>query len=251
MKFFGRSGPESMTTQPAETAPSQSPESNPIENMFSVADSMEIYSGQVSRMPEGADKKQLLCASIRGLGQTYFFGKQGQLNEMVARLEQASYPNDQELVAAAAKALYDFSQSQITPRELEHNIRHRFRDEGRESLNEILSYDIKGDELLLHLEPSYTLDTGDKFSLIRSGFIELGRRLKQDGKFKEINTIRAVSWLVAKYPRLFDMASFIHDGELDEAQKKKYGVSMDKRPIGMVHISKDAFLEKLGNYLKR
>jgi hypothetical protein len=214
---------------------------NPIEQMFSVAESTEIFSGQLARMPEGADKKQLLCNSIRKMGDTYFYGKQVELEQVINTVAQGNYANDEELVAAASQALFSFSREQITPREMEKNIRERFKQEDRENLNDILTYDITGEVANLHLDPAYTLDIKEKLGLMRSGLSEMAIRLGTDEKLKNIKTIRTVSWIVAKNSSILTRMGFTFDGVMSEEEKQKADIN-DKRPIGVAHISREDFI---------
>ena len=215
---------------------------NPIEGMFSIAESTEIFKGRVGRMSESANKKTLLCESISKLGQTYFFGKQAELDQAIAQVEAGEYQTDAELVAAAAQCIYDFSRTQITPKEMESNIRSQFRDERRENLNEVMTYDVSGNVLSIHLEPSYTLNLGEKLSAFQTGFAELAKRLSERQELNGISTIRAVSWIVAKRPGLFTRSGFTYLGEVPEELKTPVDIR-DGRPIGVAQIEKDDFIK--------
>lgn len=117
---------------------------------------------------------------------------------------------------------------------------------GSTKLNEILSYELNGDEVSLHLSPARELIKTEGFNglmeEVEKGLIILANIVDDN---KEIQEITGTSWIVANNPRLMKKLGFtvIH-GEINDEPNPTGG----NRSISKAFISRDDFLDR---YLKR
>lgn len=117
-------------------------------------------------------------------------------------------------------------------------------EEGEEfiKINDLLSYGITGDVAHIHVVPD------GKVEKLPSAFKEGAEKLAEIiEKNKTIKIVRAVSWIVAKHPRIMERLGFTLDGEVsEEFRRAHFGDS--KQIIHVAHMNREDFLKK---YLKQ
>lgn len=105
-------------------------------------------------------------------------------------------------------------------------------------INKLLSYEISGNLIRIHVVPEEKADRGlHKF---KEGLQDLARLVDEN---KEIEIIEATSWIVAKHPKLLEKLGFIVDGEVSEEIRREH-FSGDKGKISQAHMLRNDFLEK-------
>ncbi|MFA4817130.1 MAG: hypothetical protein WC608_00200 [Parcubacteria group bacterium] len=105
-------------------------------------------------------------------------------------------------------------------------------------LNELLSYEIKGDSILIHMVPGEKVEN---FVIkFKAGLQKLAEILNEN---KNIETIQATSWIIAKHPKLIERSGFVIDGEISKKIREEHFFG-DKSKISQAHILRNDFLEK-------
>lgn len=166
------------------------------------------------------------------------------VDEVMAATQQGSL-NDSAL--AIARGIYDFIQANFSPRELEQSIREYIQNRSDETINELLHYSVTKDkELYLHVSPAKTLSLPEQLKLLREGLPILAKKLKENPNLQNVETIGAVSWIVAANPGLLTRIGFTYKGNLDEKRKAE-SFPGDTSDIGEAYISREDFLKR---YLK-
>jgi len=105
-------------------------------------------------------------------------------------------------------------------------------------LNELLSYEIKSNSILIHMVPEEKVEN---FAIkFKAGLQKLAEILNEN---KNIETKQATSWIIAKHPKLIERFGFVIDGEINEEIRKEH-FSGDKSKISQAHMLRNDFLEK-------
>lgn len=106
------------------------------------------------------------------------------------------------------------------------------------NINDLLSYEISGNLIHIHVVPEEKVDRGlHKF---RECLQNLAKIVNEN---KDIEIIEATSWIVAKHPKLLEKFGFSVDGEVSEKFRRTYFPG-DKSKIFRAHMSRNDFLEK-------
>lgn len=155
------------------------------------------------------------------------------------------------LVPVAVEEVNNFLADHFTKEEHEKIHRQAFIESGGFTpLNEILSFNTHEDTAYIHLAPAETLGPKALIKNVKDGFVELARLLETEEGLKEIKSVVASSWIVAKHPKLIESAGFTIDGPIDEKNRRGMFPG-DTREIWTSHMDRKEFLEKyLKNLLK-
>ena len=105
-------------------------------------------------------------------------------------------------------------------------------------INELISYERKGNICYIHIIPEGKVEQG--LSEFMSGMKNLAKVVDGD---RNIETIEATSWIVAKHPRLLEKFGFTVDGEISKEVRAVHFPG-DKSMISKAHISRNDFLKK-------
>ncbi len=194
---------------------------------------------------EVTDHKQYIRDHALFAARFIIKGKDEQLNQLIDRaMAQAPEGNLRESALAIARNLHEFVQTNFSPRELEQSIRDYIQNRSDETINELLHYSINKDtELYLHVSPAKTLSLQEQLKLLREGLPILAQKLQNDPKLAKVETIGAVSWIVAANPGLLTRIGFTYKGNLDEKRKAE-SFPGDPSDIGEAYISREDFLKK-------
>lgn len=191
---------------------------------------------------QGEEAKPFMFRSLRDLTASVYRGKEEQLTAAFTDLESRDYKSEQELISTVAAEMYKFGQENLTPRELEANIRMYVVDRTEHVINDMLHYEVYKDALYLHVFPVSTLSAGEKLKLLRDGLKQLARQLKTDEHLKGVKTVNGVSWIVAQNPGLMEKLGFTYDGEITKEEHER-DFSYETRKVGKAHIDVEKFLE--------
>ena len=110
---------------------------------------------------------------------------------------------------------------------------------GYVKLNEMLSYDRRGNDINIHLSPSETFSVSEKISLLKRGFSKLVELLRHD---LSIENIVAVSWIVTVNPGIIEKLGFTIDGPISEKEQVAFR-DVENRVISRAHIKREEFLK--------
>lgn len=110
-------------------------------------------------------------------------------------------------------------------------------------LNEMLSYGQDKNSLHIHVAPSLTLATGEKFALLKDGFRSLQEVLRSDESIKEIT---ATSWIVATESGggILEKFGFTIVGKNLKDVISSKTQDHENRPVGTAHVSREDFLNQ-------
>lgn len=105
-------------------------------------------------------------------------------------------------------------------------------------LNEVLSYEIRGNTIDVHMLPE---ERAEHFlTKSKAGLQKLAKIVDEN---KNIDTIEITSWIIAEHPELIERFGFVIDGEISEAIRKT-DFSEEERKIFKAHVARNDFLKK-------
>ncbi len=199
--------------------------------------------------PEVVDKKQYLQDDAMFMSRFIVKNRDGELEQIInGAAAQAQTDSLQDVGFAIARGVHDFVQANFSPKELEQSAREYHAQNGRDTpLNELLRYHIKdGTQIYLHVSPARTIGLQEQLRLLREGLSLLAKKLDSDSELKKVESVNAVSWIVATNPGLLTKMGFTYKGTLNRQENPEY-FSDDPRDVGEASISRGDFLKK---YLK-
>lgn len=124
--------------------------------------------------------------------------------------------------------------------EFEEIRRNDFNEQGNFiELNKMLSYNIDGDTVHIHVPPNVSTPNSEKINLAYDGLKKLASIVAQD---ETIKTIVATSWIVAKHPSLMNKLHFTLEGEIDEKSRAEH-FPAENREIGVATMSRDELIK--------
>lgn len=166
--------------------------------------------------------------------------------KIIQSLKQCSdIKNKEEFIAKTASALEPIADlRESNSIDLEKLKRKIFIEQTKFiKLNEILSYGKSGDSIHIHLAPAKDISISEMMRFVKDGLEKLARTVETN---KEIKTITATSWIVARYPGVMKRLGFTTKGKIDNKMRQKY-FKYDKREIHGAVMTREEFLNK---YLK-
>ncbi len=125
--------------------------------------------------------------------------------------------------------------SKLKPSEIDQRFIDVIKSErGWEFVNSILGYEIEGNELILHIPPTFSRNILEQAALLKSGLEQFARLLGTDERMKDVHTITARSWIVYEHQKTLSRLGW---SILDVDEKTKEASAL---------ITRDAFLEMFG-----
>jgi len=120
-----------------------------------------------------------------------------------------------------------------------HNALEDSQNSDRKFLNEVLSYNLVGDSVQIHI-----FDGEKKYKIVRDVKEGLEKLAEVVANNPEIKKVEAISWIVTKHPKLIeDKMGFIIGGDVDEKYIDEH-FSEDDGEIKRAYIMRDDFLKK-------
>ena len=154
----------------------------------------------------------------------------------LAALRGTNYATESEMVEQISSALTQFLEKRISPEELERKIKISFvESKNWVIVNRILAYDLKGDEVILHIPAVFEKNPLTIISLFMKGLRELSDKLQTDPVLADVSTISGTSWIVYKYAERLQSMGFTVSERDDNTQK------------AFASIDKKKFIELYGN----
>lgn len=98
--------------------------------------------------------------------------------------------------------------------------------------------------VFIHIAPKGDLNFGEIIKSFREGFMVLAKIVEKDERIKEI---QAVSWIVARNPKLVEQFGFVVDGPVED----RYYEDDKEKPVWKAHMSREALLEKYAKFKNR
>ncbi len=117
------------------------------------------------------------------------------------------------------------------------------KEGGFTSLSEVLSYGQYKDVAHIHLAPAEKYGVAKARRSMQEGLKKLAKIIVES---PEIKTIEAISWIVAKNPKIIESFGFKNEGQIDEETKALY-FDKEKRPVSRAVMTREDFLAR---YLK-
>jgi hypothetical protein len=105
-------------------------------------------------------------------------------------------------------------------------------EEGRNQVNELLSYDIRGNQLYIHVSGWEA-----KLTKYKEGLQEVAMVVRQNS---DIETVEAVSWIVLEHPKILERLGFTVDKEAGQVALDGQGDGI----AGRAYMTRNDFLEK-------
>ena len=166
------------------------------------------------------------------------------LREQMAAIHAATYVTPEEAINDIANRISDLVNATFESRRaFDRAVRiASFLDNGFTPLNEALAYGTFGHVAHIHLAHIGSLKFTEQRALVMEGMRNFAEVLKQH---PELDTVTAMSWMVAKQPNLFKLLGFEHKGRIDEETRQRY-FKDEKRPVDLATASSTAIIEKFG-----
>lgn len=113
---------------------------------------------------------------------------------------------------------------------------------GFTEVNQMVAYDIDGDEMHVHIPPNGMTGTGEKLQLLKAGLRGIATALAENSEVKQL---RVESWIIAKHPRLLDRMGFTIEGAISDEEHRQ-GHGGEPRDVYRASISREEFLHRYG-----
>lgn len=152
----------------------------------------------------------------------------------------------EEIIDAVSTSLSEFFDANFTAEDLEQVSRKAFvRESGFTELSKLLSFNTRGKEAYIHLAPGRTMRPKQLINDVRAGLQELAKRVETDESLKDVDSVHATSWIVARHPKLMERLGFTVTGAIEEELRRKRFAD-DTRDIWHGEISKEDLLRLYG-----
>ncbi|PWB38607.1 MAG: hypothetical protein C3F02_02745 [Parcubacteria group bacterium] len=124
--------------------------------------------------------------------------------------------------------------------EFEEIRRNDFNEQGDFiELNKMLSYNIDGDSIHIHVPPNVSTSNSEKINLVYDGLKKLAQIVDQNPAIK---TIVGTSWIVAEHPALMTKLHFTLEGKIDETSRAEH-FPAENREIAVATMSRDELIK--------
>ena len=201
----------------------------------------------------GDNKRSFSLERLAG-AEDLFPGKKEQYQELLDKLRSGTYASDEDFLEKLSVAIHSFATSNYSFEQLGQNMARREQDEAFEDLNDILSYGGTSRLIHIHVLPKPEVLEGKRLrekveyvkSQIKAGLQKLAGLMETDPRWKKVQKVTAISWLVAKHPEVLEELKFTIEGEIDPELRASH-FQNDTRKISVASITREAFLQEYGN----
>lgn len=168
---------------------------------------------------------------------------QNNKDELTDKLNELRSIEDKEIFCSSAfdilKQLIQWRQENLA--EFENIRRKSFNEQGHFiEINQMLSYDINGKYIYIHVPPNMSTPTPDKLRLIQEGLKALVPIMEAH---PEIEGITGTSWIVATHPDILEKKfHFTIKGPINEEERALH-FSHDHRPIARATMSREDLIK--------
>lgn len=185
---------------------------------------------------EGIDVKATTIQVV----QNEFGIEDEEIGVLVTELDEvADMRNATALVAVTSR----FLAHHVDVQTYERLLRRRFHESSDFApLNEITSFHIRGEDVLLHLAPARTMTQAERSQQLLAGFSTLANQLVNDPELAATKSVKMVSLLVTAYRAMIEQWGFdVHEVE-DEATLIAF--SLPKGRLLEARMPRDAFIQR-------
>lgn len=168
--------------------------------------------------------------------------RQDNKEEIMSQLEALREVTDREIFCQRAyeilEPLLKWREENLA--EFEDIRRKDFNEEGNfTEINKMLSYNIDGNYIHIHIPPNVSTPTPEKMRLLQEGLKTLIPIVEAN---PEIETITGTSWIVAAHPSLIEKLHFKIKGPIDDEGRARY-FGADPRPISSAVLSREDLIK--------
>ncbi len=202
----------------------------------------------LSQIPKEGDRTGVFIGELLKNTENILGDKNKILNDYLDKLKNQTFENDEALITATSEVVSAFMKEHFSPKDIELRARQHFIEKSNFiPLNEILSYGYDQNVIHLHLAPARTEIPKRRLELVLNGFENLAKAMENDPALKDIKEITMTSWIVAKWPEVFEAFGCTIDGPISDEDRERH-FKNDKGEIWKAHIDRADFLAR---YLKK